>query len=140
MKEAWETPRIVVQDFEANEYIAACWKVGCLNDTTQLLDISNAPYGYRWGVAEGPKDPLFSHNGPCRVPRNTYFKADGSSITFEFENDGTVDGGFDFWGDVNLNGVVDAGDVIYWHTSNQERTWCHWGVALPTDKANANRS
>ena len=25
----WETPRTVVQGFEANEYVAACWGVGC---------------------------------------------------------------------------------------------------------------
>ena len=25
----WETPRTVVQGFEANEYVAACWYIAC---------------------------------------------------------------------------------------------------------------
>lgn len=29
MRMTWEMPRIMVQEFEANEYVAACWTVGC---------------------------------------------------------------------------------------------------------------
>ena len=29
MKKKWETPRTVVQGFEPNEYVAACWYIAC---------------------------------------------------------------------------------------------------------------
>lgn len=34
MRKTWEEPRILVQEFVANEYVAACWKIKC-----------NVPYG-----------------------------------------------------------------------------------------------
>lgn len=34
MKKVWSRPLTVVQNFEANEYVAACWKIKC-----------NVPYG-----------------------------------------------------------------------------------------------
>ncbi|MCI7737188.1 MAG: hypothetical protein MSL26_08605 [Clostridiales bacterium] len=37
MKLQWETPRIEIEAFEANEYVAACWGVGCsVNDANQI--------------------------------------------------------------------------------------------------------
>lgn len=35
MKKQWASPRVLVQEFEANEYVAACWKIKC-----------NVPTGY----------------------------------------------------------------------------------------------
>lgn len=35
MKKQWASPRVLVQAFEANEYVAACWKIKC-----------NVPTGY----------------------------------------------------------------------------------------------
>lgn len=29
MRKTWEEPRIIVQDFVANEYVAACYKIRC---------------------------------------------------------------------------------------------------------------
>ena len=29
MKKRWETPKAMVDEFEANEYVAACWGVEC---------------------------------------------------------------------------------------------------------------
>ena len=29
MKQTWVTPRVNIQNFEANEYVAACWNVVC---------------------------------------------------------------------------------------------------------------
>lgn len=30
MKEKWKEPRIQVQEFMPNEYVAACWTVACI--------------------------------------------------------------------------------------------------------------
>lgn len=29
MKRRWETPKVMVEEFEANEYVAACYSVVC---------------------------------------------------------------------------------------------------------------
>lgn len=29
MERKWETPRVLVQEFELNEYVAVCWGVAC---------------------------------------------------------------------------------------------------------------
>ena len=30
MKKTWQAPRILVQEFEANEYVAACYSLYCM--------------------------------------------------------------------------------------------------------------
>ena len=29
MERKWETPRVLVQEFEPNEYVTVCWGVAC---------------------------------------------------------------------------------------------------------------
>lgn len=29
MSKTWETPKVLVEEFEENEYVAACWGVKC---------------------------------------------------------------------------------------------------------------
>lgn len=143
MKRTYNHPQVSVEEFTPNEYVAICWKVGCSNNTTFDNQKSNAPHGNLWKVTEGPYDAQFSHSGDCRNSGNNYFQAKGTNITFEFENNsqqGTLGGGFDKWIDANGNGTVDSNDVVYWHTSNDTRTWNHWGYVESVDKAHINRS
>ena len=35
MKKMWSEPRIAVQEFVPNEYVAACWEVGCVVGSVQ---------------------------------------------------------------------------------------------------------
>ena len=143
MKKQWTSPRILVQAFEANEYVAVCWKVGCKNDTTFSNRHSNAPFGNLWSKGEGPYDDVFNHNGDCRIADNNYFNANGTNITFVEENTSAqpgLTGGFDHWEDVNSNGIVDTDDVIYWYTDNGYRRWNHWGYVETVDQGHINRS
>lgn len=143
MKKQWTLPRILVQEFEANEYVAACWKVGCKNDTTFYKRKTNALYGSKWLGEEGPYDQPFSHDGDCRNAENNYFQANGTDIKFEYETSGQqgkLTGGFDAWVDVDGDGIVDTGDVVYWYTSNGTRRWNHWGYVQTVDQAHTNRS
>lgn len=146
MKKKWENPKIQVQEFMPNEYVAVCWRVGCENDTTISKQYSNAlkAYGYHWNQPEGPYDSPFSHDGDCRIASNNYFRgsADGSDLEFVMETSsaqGNLGGGFDYWID-NGDKVVGTGDVIYWHTSNSERTWNHWGYVETAEASHPNRS
>lgn len=137
MKKRWEEPKIMVQEFLPNEYVAVCWSVGCSNNTTFHHHCSNAPYGNQWSGTEGPYDEVFSHDGSCRNPENNYFSgnADGSGLRFVNEDSsdqGYLTGGFDKWIDANNNGIVDTRDVIYWYTDNGGRRWNHWGYVQST--------
>lgn len=144
MRKEYVTPMITTEKFVANEYVAVCWKIGCLNNTTRKNQTTNAPYGNKWTVDEGPYDDVFSHDGSCRVANNNYFYADkNNNITFNFEtssDQGKLLGGFDYWEDVNNNEKVDTNDVIYWHTSNGTRNWNHWGKVESVDEKHINRS
>ena len=50
MKRVYENPRMVVEQFEANEYIAACWKINC-----------NVPIGYGYQDTNGNRE--YDSNG-----------------------------------------------------------------------------
>ena len=40
MSKTWETPRVLVEEFEENEYLAACYSVVCdVNGTTNILPL-----------------------------------------------------------------------------------------------------
>ncbi|MGN0422043.1 MAG: hypothetical protein ACI4EY_04840 [Lachnospiraceae bacterium] len=143
MKKEYVTPTMVGECFIANEFVSTCWRVGCKNTTTQGNQNSNAPYSNMWKQNEGPYDNMFSHDGDCRNASNNYFQANGTNIIFEFERNseqGNLGGGFDNWVDVNNNNIVDTKDVVFWHTSNKERTWNHWGYVESVDAAHINRS
>lgn len=150
MKEKWEEPRILVQEFIPNEYVAVCWSVGCQNNTTFSNHNSNAPYGNHWSGREGGYDLPFSHDGDCRNAGNNYFRgnANGSGLEFVMEtshDQGNLSGGYDDWVDVNGNGMVDGNgsqgsDVIYWYTDNGSRRWNHWGYVQSAASGHPNRS
>ena len=150
VRKEWVTPKAVVEEFEANEYVAACWSVGCRNDTTFSDHRSNTPYGNHWSGTEGPYDRVFSHEGDCRDAGNNYFRgnSDGSGLQFVMEtssDQGNLAGGFDYWVDVNRNGIVDGNgrwgsDVFYWYTDNGSRRWNHWGYVQSVASSHANRS
>ena len=38
MKKRWETPKAMVEEFEANEYVAACWGVACSVDEANEVE------------------------------------------------------------------------------------------------------
>lgn len=58
MKQTWVTPRVNIQNFEANEYVAACWGVGCdwstANDYEKKMGLISGRHGGNWNVAMPP--------------------------------------------------------------------------------------
>ena len=115
MIKRWETPRIAVEKFEANEYVAACWGVKC------DVDWAN---GYEW--REGDYSNGVTHD-------NAHCGSASNQVIFDDNNDGTADRmietGTDGLGDLecaiywdgNYQSIrpvstVEVGDVIYWTT------------------------
>ncbi len=140
-----------IQKFEADEYVAACWTVGCSNNTTAYQTTSNAPYGNHWSGSEtyGTNPGAFVHSSDgCQNAALNEFIADGNSLTgisFLSENGThTYSGGFDYIVDVDGSGTVSTGDVIYWYTvssgNTDQRRWNHWGYVQIANASHPNRS
>lgn len=141
----WKRPEAVGQMFEPNEYVAACFSLAC--------DVgpgpSGASNGEYWNQNEYGNDITHAAagtNGTCAdASVNRVITDDGTKVDSvgEFNKDqGWINGGFENWIDTNNNRKVDAGDTIYWYTTNanQTRRWNHRGILQPLDASNPNHS
>ena len=140
MKKTWEVPVILVQQFEANEYVAACWGVGCSVDEANQIERNLGIY--QPGVLDHSSD----HCG-----------LSGNQVIYDDNNDGTADRmvevGTDGLGTLNCTiytdysystpmdvSSVSAGQSIYWTTSAGNKTWHHVGTVFNTVPGHPNRS
>ena len=145
MERKWETPRILVQEFESNEYIAACWGVAC------DVDWAN---GYE-------QDYHFWDNGNVSHAWN-HCGNSSNQVIYDHDNNGIgeamVETRTDGLGTLNcriytgyntrtgvFTGEISAADVhigqqIYWTTSSGSRTWHHRGTVTATAEGHPNRS
>lgn len=140
MKKTWEVPVILVQQFEANEYVAACWGVGCSVDEANRIEKNLGIY--QPGVLDHSSD----HCG-----------LSGNQVIYDDNNDGTADRmvevGTDGLGTLNCTiytdssystpmdvSSVSAGQTIYWTTSAGNKTWHHVGTVFNTVPGHPNRS
>lgn len=149
MKKMWNTPRTVVQSFEPNEYVAACWAIACT-------------YGIRGGETgiNNPDLPGYLHERSdathtlrsdgtgCGHEDNQYIteNANGSFSVMEINTQGlgnlntqlTTNSSYR-WLSPSISDVK-PGDRIYWTTSSGNRTWYHMGVVSTADYGHPNRS
>lgn len=146
MKQTWVTPRVNIQNFEANEYVAACWGVGCSVDEANVYENENKPTGswetwYELGCSHAP-----DHCGNS-----------GNQVIYDDNNDGTADRmvevGTDELGTLSCTiyddgtyssarniSSVKAGDKIYWTTAAGNKVWHHVGIVYNTVPDHPNRS
>lgn len=151
MKKTWETPSIMVQQFEANEYVAACWSVAC--------SVGNGNYGSygtednwaHWNGVAPYGNQCDDHTGSCSHSANNQFNvSDSGVVSFYAENNnqqGSLSGGYTSYIDVNSSGKVDGGDIIFWYTLGAKdknnpkgRRWNHYGTVVNADSSHPNRS
>lgn len=145
MKKIWEEPRVLVQEFTPNEYVAVCWGVSCstgaANEVEQnwMLDRWESNY-------ENGQTHRDDHCGTLTNQWVIDFNDDGRA-------DRMVETGTDGLGNLNctlytdatyrttssLNGVT-IGSYIYWTTTSGNRTWHHQGTVVGTDSSHPNRS
>lgn len=137
---SWVKPVTEVQKFEANEYVAACWGVGC--DVNWSNDYEKRQGDYGNGVTHDS-----AHCGNS-----------SNQVIFDYNDDGTADAmietGTDGLGNLNCTifsdpsysqkrdvSTVKVGDVIYWTTQAADgRTWNHMGTVFATAAGHPNRS
>ena len=140
MKKRWETPKAMVEEFEANEYVAACWGVKCDVDWSNRYELKQGDYGN--GVTHA-----LDHCGNS-----------SNQIIFDDDNNGIADRmvetGTDGLGDLSCTiywdedytqsrdvWTVSVNDTIYWTTTASDgRTWNHKGTVFTTAEGHPNRS
>lgn len=145
MKMRWEEPRIEVQQFMPNEYVAACWGVSCLvdeaNDVEKGWMLNNWESNYENGQTHDAahcgmqtNQWVIDDNGDGKVDRMIETGTDGlGNLTC------TLYTGSNYKTQASFSGVT-TGSYIYWTTSAGDRTWHHQGRVVGTDSSHPNRS
>ena len=139
MKKTWDFPLVCVQQFEANEYVAACWTIRCyVGDSNNGQDEvpSNVGRQYPYG------DNTHSATSGCGSASNQSISEnpDGSFSIKEENWNGNGVLTSSVIGTVTMDTVLNGG-VISWNTSATDgRVWHHHGIAGGVDPAHPNRS
>lgn len=139
MKKKWEKPITVVQGFEPNEYVAACWGVAC---NWEQANEYEKTHGF-WN--NGNISHALDH---CGTSTNQAIHTDASGTPTgmtEVGTDGLGNLPCTIYSDAEYTTLlpiseVDPGDVIYWTTSSGNRVWHHVGTVESTYAGNPNRS
>lgn len=140
VRKGWVTPKAMVEEFEANEYVAACWGVAC--------DVEWANR-FEWG--QGDYNHGVTHDSDhCGNPRNQViydYNSDGiADAMIEEGTDGLGDLRCEIFGDPSYSSPLNISDVksgmrIYWTTSSSDgRTWNHRGEVFNEYPGRPNHS
>lgn len=149
MKTKWITPRTEIEAFVPDEYVAACWGVGCLVDRANHYEETHGIYG---GPASD-RNPSWASIGCSHEA--AYCGTSGNQV-IRLNPDGTpnrmVETGTNGLGDLdctltNANYIgtvsissVTVGSTIYWTTSSGDRIWHHVGLVTATVPGRPNAS
>ena len=147
MKKAWETPKALVEEFEANEYVAACYTLVCaipgssaseIGDGTSTRWFTDSPHGNTspytgsttWGGVHVQADGLA--HGNCGN-ESTSYDVD-HNVGYEHNNDGTVKNAV--ISNVHI-GSQTSGNTYYatWQ-SNNGTLYTHYGYAIMDSRPN----
>lgn len=122
MKKVWETPRILVERFSANEYVATCWTLACIQgkNGTDGMDHSGA-------CGHATNNVISVKNGKVTVTEKSN---DQGWLSCEITNAPSWDN-------------VGTGTYVEWNTyaaSGDGRVWKHKGYAGQAYPGHPNRS
>lgn len=141
MSKTWETPRVLVEEFEENEYVAACWGVKCDVGWANTYE-KNHGEDFWNGVTHD-----IAHCG--NSSNQVIFDDNDDNIgdrMIETGTDGLGDLDCTIYSDENYTHVrdvstVEVGNTIYWTTHAADgRTWNHKGTVFATAEGHPNRS
>lgn len=145
----WIRPMIIEECYVSNESIAdsvtACYKIACAVGKTGN---KYGPMNYHWETPES--NGVFhasSGTGNCsdadanRIITGKGGVLNGAEVGEHRSDQGWLPGVIDKYYDAHANGIVDTGDIIYWHTTNKAGTrWNHWGRIQGTSPNHPNHS
>lgn len=140
MKRKYIKPMASIENFAANEYVAACWGVACSTSPSNKYESSI------WNSNQKHRD---EH---CGTATNQHITTDSHNVAISMIEDGT-----EGLGKLKCNLYTDGtysksrsydsvhiGDYIYWTTSSgtgyNKRTWHHQGTVYSTYGNRPNHS
>lgn len=152
VRKSWETPRAMVEEFEANEYVAACYNVVCDVTAANKVEqnwIIERPW---WqGGNTNNYDAGQTHSPTACGALGNYFVMDNNNdgkfdAMIEISADQgrlpcTIYTGADYSTPASWSGIT-SGQTIYWTTSSSDgsRTWHHQGMVGLENSDHPNRS
>lgn len=139
-KKAWVQPLAVVQQFVANEYVAACWGVVCdvpANETDLLKNVDDEIR---------PNKNLGHRKKFCGDPSHYQIRLNDNNVPYEMyetQTDNLGDLKCTLYTDATYTtqrdiSTVKASDYLYWTTQSGSRIWSHHGPV--TAAGNSNHS
>ena len=162
MKEMWEKPRILVEEFAPNDYVAVCYQLGCENTTGDgTLPDGSYTKTDLWG--DYGQDPNWlgnirvngnryhvgdEHEDACKDPTKNAIQVNGKEISIWEDSGwgGTLESEITYTKDYNNDGLG-AGDLFAWVTFkdfgnlvSNVHIWLHWAIAGVCDANHPNRS
>lgn len=146
MKKRWETPRAVVEKFEPNEYVAVCWTVACIVGDGNYGSYGQHAEWKQWDYKAPYGGGCNDHTGSCSIASNNQFNVDKNGrVSFyaeESSDQGSLNGGYTSYIDVNGSHSINDGDIIFWYTlsGNGDRRWNHYGTVVNPTPEHPNRS
>ena len=142
MKKTWQAPRILVQEFEANEYVAACYSLFCMisgdgkgNANCGAAGVVDEYEGFQrpWGGFTYTSDGK-PHGEPCAL--GTSYNQDKGDF-YEY-------GKLSNASDIMISNEVqsDGSRCAIWtsHDVNGSGDYNHYGYAVLDDKNRPNHS
>lgn len=140
MKQKWIRPQTTIEKFVPNEYIAACWGVGCDTEWSNAYEQRQGDYSN--GVTHEP-----AHCGNSLNQRIYDYDENGiADVMIETGTDGLGDLHCTIYADAGFSIIKDIADVkigqdIYWTTTASDgRTWNHKGHVYGIDPKKPNAS
>lgn len=150
MKKNREMPKTVVQRFEPNEYVAACYSVVCnVNDANNVERDWRILWNGRWtnNYAAGQTHSssacgalgnyyAFDNNNDGRIDGLTEYSADQGPLACTLYTDVSYKTQAQ-WNTIDVNS-----GIIYWVTKSADgnRAWHHQGMVQAADASHPNRS
>lgn len=144
-KKVYQKPLLMSEDFVPQEYVAACWGVGCDVETTNAYERSHYAGGKTtwWDLG-------CSHaSGHCGSSANQVIRdSNNDGIGDEMVEVGTDGLGTltcTIYSDANYTQVIDVssvntGSTIYWTTAAGNKVWHHVGTVYSTVPGRPNMS
>ena len=141
MLEKWETPRVTIQEFEPNEYVAVCWGVSCNTRVANSVERNFYDNPVEFGVTHNDAycgqrthQWLVDSDNNNKAESMVEINTDGlGQLTCTVYTDGT-------YGVQRNISTVASGQYIYWTTTSGNRTWHHQGKVTDTVPGHPNRS
>lgn len=135
MKEKWLTPKTVIEEFTPNEYIAACWGVGCLTNEANKYerDHKNGIAWHRIGDCGNASHQYLKDENNDGIPEAMFEKKDYGDLECTIYSDA------DYTNIISAS-MVRPGNKIYWKTTLALITYHHQGTVYSTVEGHPNAS